>query len=238
MKSKYYQIYDEIATDIKDNKIKANSKLKSENQMMNDYGVSRDTVRKALNLLAQNGYIQKVKGKGSFVLDVNKFEFPVSGLISFKELSEKMNYEVETILNEFELINPDDYLMQQLDIDENKKVWKVVRSRKIGKERIILDKEFFNSEYIEELSEEICTKSIYEYIEGVLKLNISFAKKEFTVEKATEEDRKYLDLGEYDMVVQVKNHVYLDDTTLFQYSESRHRPDKFTFVDFARRKIT
>lgn len=28
---------------------------------------------------------------------------------------------------------------------------------------------------------------------------------------------------------------YLDDTTLFQYTESRHRPDKFKFVNFARR---
>ena len=29
--------------------------------------------------------------------------------------------------------------------------------------------------------------------------------------------------------------VYLEDTSLFQYTESRHRPDKFQFVDFARR---
>ncbi|EPS54521.1 trehalose operon repressor, partial [Clostridium botulinum Af84] len=58
-----------------------------ENEMMKEYNVSRDTIRKALNLLESNGYIQKVKGKGSFVLDINKFDFPVSGLTSFKELS-------------------------------------------------------------------------------------------------------------------------------------------------------
>jgi len=33
----------------------------------------------------------------------------------------------------------------------------------------------------------------------------------------------------------VKNYIYFDNATLFQYTESRHRPDKFRFVDFARR---
>ena len=52
---------------------------------------------------------------------------------------------------------------------------------------------------------------------------------------ATEEDKKYLDMKSFDMVVVVRSYTYLDDTSLFQYTESRHRPDKFKFVDFARR---
>ena len=37
------------------------------------------------------------------------------------------------------------------------------------------------------------------------------------------------------MVVVVKSYTYLEDRSLFQYTESRHRTDKFKFVDFARR---
>ena len=77
--------------------------------------------------------------------------------------------------------------------------------------------------------------SIYEYIEEVLGLKIAFAQKEITVESATLEDKKLLDCEGYDMIVVVKSYTYLDDTRLFQYTESRHRPDKFKFVDFARR---
>lgn len=44
-----------------------------------------------------------------------------------------------------------------------------------------------------------------------------------------------MDLQNYTHVVVVRNYVYLEDTTLFQYTESRHRLDKFQFVDFARR---
>lgn len=39
----------------------------------------------------------------------------------------------------------------------------------------------------------------------------------------------------FDMVVVVRSYTYLDDNRLFQYTISKHRPDKFVFIDFARR---
>ncbi|MNR28730.1 Trehalose operon transcriptional repressor [compost metagenome] len=55
------------------------------------------------------------------------------------------------------------------------------------------------------------------------------------MEEAAEDDRRLMDLKGLSHVVVVRNFVYLEDTTLFQYTESRHRLDKFQFVDFARR---
>lgn len=235
MNSKYVSIYNEIMDKIENGQIESNTKLSSENELMKQYNVSRDTIRKALNLLAQNGYIQKIKGKGSFVLDINKFDFPVSGLISFKELAEKMGKKSETILHELAEIKPDEFLMKQLNASKDDEIWKIIRVRKIGTERIILDKDFINRKYVSMLTKDICENSIYEYIENTLMLKIGFAKKEITVEQSTKEDKKCLDLKKQNMVVVVRSHVYLDDTSLFQYTESRHRPDKFRFVDFARR---
>ena len=42
-------------------------------------------------------------------------------------------------------------------------------------------------------------------------------------------------MGEYDFLVCVRSYTYLDDATLFEYTISKHRPDKFRFVDFTRR---
>ncbi|GAA0182302.1 trehalose operon repressor [Clostridium sediminicola] len=233
--SKYLAIYNEIVNKIANKTIKSNTKLPSESKLMLQYDVSRDTIRKALNLLEQNGYIQKVKGKGSFVLDINKLDFPVSGLVSFKELSKEMGKQSRTIVKEFELIKPNEFLIKELDVKKDDDIWKVIRVREIGKEKIILDKDFFNKEMVSLLTKDICEDSIYEYFEKELGIEISFARKEITVEMATEEDEKYLDLGHFNMIVVVKNYVYLKDARLFQYTESRHRPDKFRFVDFARR---
>ena len=84
--NKYEMIYHDLLTKIKQKVIKPNTYLPSENELVKQYHASRDTIRKSLNLLLQNGYIQKNKGKGSLVLDMDRIAFPVSGVTSFKEL--------------------------------------------------------------------------------------------------------------------------------------------------------
>lgn len=236
MTNKYQIIFNTIVDKIKSGEIPPNSLLPSENELKEQYDTSRETIRKALNLLAQNGYIQKVRGKGSIVIDINKFDFPVSGLVSFKELADKMEKKPRTIVNELSLIiKPDAYIKQQLQLTGKDQVWKIVRTREIGGKKIILDKDYLAAKYVPSITEEICANSIYAYLENDLNLKISFAKKEIVVEEPTAEDRSFLDLEGFHNIVVIKNYVYLEDASLFQYTESRHRPDKFRFVDFARR---
>lgn len=233
--NKYLMIYEELAQQIQEGKYPARSILPSEHELTGMYSTSRETIRKALNLLAQNGFIQKIRGKGSMVLDLKKLQFPISGLVSFKELAGKMGQRAETLVEEFSLTQPDAEKMKHLQIDQDEKIWKVFRIRKIEDERIILDKDFLIEKFVPGLTKEICQNSIFAYIEGELGKKISFAKKEFTVEEPTAEDRRHLDMEGFHAIVVVKNYIYLDNAALFQYTESRHRPDKFRFVDFARR---
>jgi GntR family transcriptional regulator, trehalose operon transcriptional repressor len=235
--NKYKQIFEDLSEKIQDGTYTANSILPSENELTVIYATSRETIRKALTLLAQKGFIQKLRGKGSLVLDVSRMSFPISGLVSFKELQTSMGRDqIETYVHEFGLMRADDQVASQLETSAKEEVWKVVRSRQISGERIILDKSYFLKEQVPLLTKEICENSIYEYLEGELELPIDFAKKEIVVEECTDEDREYLDLDKYDHVVVVKNFVHLKDATLFEYTESRHRLDMFRFVDFARRK--
>ncbi|MDM5326573.1 trehalose operon repressor [Neobacillus sp. CF12] len=236
MTNKYQIIFNKIVDQIKNGELPPNSLLPSENELKEQYDTSRETIRKALNLLAQNGYIQKVRGKGSIVIDINKFDFPVSGLVSFKELADKMEKKPRTIVNELSfIIKPDAYIKQQLQLSGKDQVWKIVRTREIGGNKIILDKDYLAAKFVPSITEEICANSIYAYLENELNLKISFAKKEIVVDEPTAEDRSFLDLEGYHNIVVIKNYVYLEDASLFQYTESRHRPDKFRFVDFARR---
>jgi GntR family transcriptional regulator, trehalose operon transcriptional repressor len=234
-KNKFQQIYQEIRTQIQEGKLAPNNQLPSEHELAEKYETSRETVRKALNLLSQSGLIQKIRGKGSIVLESAKFSFPVSGLVSFQELSESMGKRSVTTVHDFGLIHPDDFLQKQLQAHPKDEVWKVLRSREIDGEQIILDKDFFLKKYVPMLTKEAAEKSIYAYLEKEVGLKISFAKKEIVVVDCTEEDKRLLDIDGFQHIVVVKNFVYLEDASLFQYTESRHRLDKFRFVDFARR---
>lgn len=237
MKKKYLDICQSITEQIRSGRIKPETYLPSENEMVKEYQASRETIRKALNLLAQNGYIQKIRGKGSMVLNTSKFDFPVSGLVSFKELAGKMSEPPQTILNGLSLGEAGGFIKKELQLEEGDLVWDVLRIRKMGGERIILDRDFLAEKHVPHLTGDICRDSIYQYLEKELNLNISFAKKEIIVEEPTDEDRSLLDLDGFQNVVVIRSHVYLNDASLFQFTESRHRPDKFRFTDFARRAL-
>ena len=112
---------------IENNKIKAGEKLPSEFDLQNKYQASRDTIRKALLLLSQNGYIQKSQGKSSIVLDINRFNFPVSGLTSFKEIASDIKGKVETIVHTCECIEPDEEIKKLLMLKSGTKVWYIER---------------------------------------------------------------------------------------------------------------
>ncbi len=85
MEKKFQEIYDLLAKEIQTEKIKAGQLLPSENELTERFTTSRETVRKALQLLSQNGYIQKLQGNESVVLEQDKLPLPVSGLTSFKD---------------------------------------------------------------------------------------------------------------------------------------------------------
>lgn len=235
MQKKYIAIYNDLVKKIQSNVWPISSKIPSENDLAAVYTTSRETIRKALNLLSQNGYIQKVRGKGSIVIAINKFNFPVSGISSFKELAESLQMPSKTLVEELEFVGKDHEIHSTLNANQQDQVWKAIRVREISGEKVILDKDFFNGSYVPMPSKKVCEDSIYNYIENELGLTIGFAQKEIVVEEPTEKDRNLLDLEGFYNVVVIKSLVYLDDTSLFQYTESRHRPDKFRFVDFARR---
>lgn len=234
MLSKYLQIYEDLKQKIEKKAIPSHTFLPSENELMTLYHSSRDTIRKSLSLLQQNGYIHTSKGKGSLVLDHEKIAFPVAGLTSFKELSHTLPGDVMTIVHCFEKIPVTTYLKKELYMQKGD-VYHIERIRDIDGEKIILDIDYINAQVIPHLTKEIVQDSIYEYIENGLGLKVSFAKKEITVIQASDQEKELLDMDGFDLLVCVKSYTYLEDATLFQYTESKHRPDKFRFVEFARR---
>lgn len=234
--AKYTKLYLEIKSDIEKGILKPGDQLPSEKDLMDAHQVSRDTVRKSLSLLVADNYIMKVMGKGSFVLEINRFDFPVAGLISFKEMRQRMgkvshSTEIVSIKNYENSTFP----IKTMEQEEKKEISEVIRVRIVGGRKMILDKDYFYTAFVPNLTKEIAEESIYDYIENELELKIGYAHKEIIMEKATKEDYENLDLHEYNMVAVVNTLVYLQSGQLFQYTQSRHCPDKFRFTDVARR---
>lgn len=234
--NKFNEIFLDLEKKILAKQYPPHTLLPSENQLIKIYGVSRETIRKALQLLTTEGYIQKKQGKGSIVLERSRFDFPISGLTSYKELQETQNIPSETIVQELSETKVDKELSEITGWKIGTPVWHLVRQRKIAGEVVILDRDYLLKEVVPTLSIEQAKASIYDYFENELGLTIAYAQKEITVEPVTPEIHEAMTLKDDLYVVIVRGLVHLEDTRCFEYTESIHRLDKFRFVEFARRR--
>ena len=103
---------------------------------------------------------------------------------------------------------------------------------------LILNHNYFLKECVPGLTKEISEKSIYDYLEHDLNITIVNSKRIMTVEKVTQIDEKYLNLNinDYNCVAVISSQTYNSDGIMFEYTQSRHRPDYFRFYDNAVRR--
>ena len=232
---KYTEIYEYLKNKILNDEFKAGEKLPSENELTTLFNVSRNTVRRAINQLSFEGLVASVHGKGVFILEKQQLKLLVGGLQSFKEASLTNNMSYSTNVHTFQELIVDEKLSKKTGFSLGSKVIYIVRSRKIDNAETILDINYFLKDIVKDLNEDIASNSIYDYIENILSLKIAGAQKIVSIEPVSKLDSTFLNLKNYNLVAIIKNYVYLEDGSLFEYTESRHRPDKFTFSTYAKR---
>ncbi|MGQ7356277.1 UTRA domain-containing protein [Streptococcus suis] len=234
--SKYKKVYADIKEKIEQNIWQANQEMPTENELMEIYSYSKDTIRKALSLLEMDGYIQKRQGRNSIILDHNLVRKPfVSELKTVSELNRSAHHQVQTELTNLYIIQGQPEAMKELEVDEKTDLYRVSRVRTIDGERLEYEISYFDRRIVPYLSKEIAESSIYQYLENDLGLEISHSRREISFRFATEEEKSLLDLAGYDMVVSVTSTTYLADGSPFQYGTITYRPDKVTFVSMAKR---
>lgn len=234
--SKYQSVYNDIKKKI-DNKIyKRNDELPSENELMKTYNFSKDTIRKALSLLELDGYIQKIKGKNSIVLGHGRTKNNYLGRIkTSSELNIDGKYDITTKLINLYIVQDELQIMNIFNASKNDDFYRIERSRSINGETLEYEISYFDRKLVPFINKEIAESSIYKYIEQELGLKITHSRREVSFRYANDDEKKYMDLNNYDMVAVVESITYLSNGNILQYGSVSYRPDKFTFVSMAKR---
>ena len=234
--SKYKKVYTDIKEKIEQNIWKAQDELPTENELMETYSYSKDTIRKALSLLELDGYIQKRQGRNSVVLDHHHIKKQyLSELKTAGELNRLALHEIETQLTDLYIVQGQADLMTIFEVDETVDFYRVGRVRTIDGERLEYEVSYFDRRIVPFLNREIAEGSIYRYLEEELGLKISHSRREISFRYATEEEKGLMDLGDYNMVVVVESTAYLANGQVFQAGSISYRPDKVTFLSIAKR---
>lgn len=236
-KTKYDQIYAELRARIEQQEYGFQELLPSENTLVKEYGCSRNTVRRAIGRLADEGYVQSLHGKGVRIIyqPGQLSEFMLSGIESLKEAVARNQKEYRTKVVCFAELTVDQRISARTTFPVGAEIYYIQRVRYIDGEALILDHNYFLKEVARDLTPEIVEQSIYAYLEQELGENIVTTKRKVTVERASQIDEMYLELGDYNCLAVVSSMTYNADGVMFEFTQSRHRPDKFAFYDLAHR---
>lgn len=236
-KSKYNEIYLTLKQRIESGEYPFRQLMPSENTLIQQFDCSRNTLRRALQELSAEGYVQSMQGRGVRVLWQPRpsSQFLFGGVESFTEACRRNGIRQRTEVLRFEERLADAALSGLTGMPEGAAVYYIERLRRMKGVPLILDHNYFLKEVAVGLTREIAAQSIYAYLEDRLGLQIKTTRRVITVEPVTEDDTAHLQMDGCNCVAVVSSSTYNSDGILFEYTQSRHSPKHFEFHDVAQR---
>ena len=240
-KAIYETIYKDLKQKIETDVFAYQELLPSENTLIQTYNCSRNTLRRAVSRLVNDGYVQTMQGKGvrNIYQPVAQTAFTIGEIESFRESAARNNHRPVTrvlLFTEF-AINGKQAGYTGFPVGTD--IYYIQRLHYLDDLPVILNHNYFLKEAVPGLTKEIAENSIYHYLEQTLHMTIVNSKRIMTVEKMTQIDEKYLKMNteDYNCMAVVSSQTYNSDGVMFEYTQSRHRPDYFRFYDNAVRKL-
>src|SRR5690606_19540059 len=146
---------------ILDGRYPPHHKLPSENDMIRAFGVSRITVRQALNDLEKEGLIFRMHGKGTFVAKPSTFQ-DLGRLQGFGEAMQQMGYETFSRLVSIRELAASPQVRERLRLDKGARVTELQRVRFLNREPISLDVTYVPAAVGERLArEDLATRDVF-----------------------------------------------------------------------------
>ena len=239
-KSKYEWIYKDLKEKIENGSYVFQELLPSENLLIQFYDCSRNTVRRAIGCLVTDGYVQTIQGKGvrNIYRPVEQAAFTLGEIESFQESARRNHQTAKTKVLLFTEITADASFSQRTGFPEGAELFYLQRLHYLDNKALILNHNYFLKSQVPGLTREIAEHSIYDYLENTLHMTIVNSRRVMTVEHITQIDEKYLELNaeDYNCLAVVTSYTYNSSGIMFEFTQSRHRPDYFRFQDNAVRK--
>lgn len=229
---KFEAIAHDIRRSIEDGSFKPNEKLPTVVELCELYGVSKITVRRAIDLLAEMGLVSSRRGSGTYIKRPagsrsDKLKFSRSDRASGFS-AEHRDDDVSTKVYDFCVVNPSEEVADYLDISTESFVWRICRVRILDGVPISIEYTYMPIEVIPGLQRCRVEQSIYSYIRDDLGLKISSFNRAVRAVPATAEEAVRLSVDTGSPLLEFEQVGYLDNSTPFEYSISRSVGSRYT----------
>ncbi|MFQ3175752.1 MAG: GntR family mannosyl-D-glycerate transport/metabolism transcriptional repressor [Psychromonas sp.] len=232
--SLYRQIADTIRTKIHSGDYKVGQVIPTEAELREKFSVSRVTIRQALKLLIANGELESVQGSGTYVKE-NKVNYNIYQQSSFKEKWAHLNVATHSDVVTFEITRPSIMMAENLNINENDRIFYVKRVRYIDENPITVEETWLPLVLFPDLTYEVMQKSKYDFIEKTKGLVIDRSEQEIIPILPSLEVSALLGIDPNQPIIEKRTRSYLQDNTVFEYSRNFFKSTDYKFTLIAKR---
>lgn len=226
---KYQQIAAAIEQYINDQDLKQGDKLPVLEQLMSQYGVSKSTVTKALELLERRGVIFQLRGSGIFVRRHNRPGY--MSLFSTQGFKSNLGDRVLTSdVLDVSITKPSEDVARNLGIALSDDVYRVERVRYVDGEVFCYEESYYVKAIVPYLNREIVADSIFDYVQSALGVTIGFSDMYMQVGRLNETEADYLGLKMDDPTLRIETIFHLTNGKPFDYSRITYHYEHSQFV--------
>jgi len=236
----YVQVADWLESMIKRKRFQLGTKLPSEGELAQKFQLNRNTIRQAISLLVQKGYVEKQKGVGTFVkrnvslLAIHKLDRMASFVDDFSpgnvELEDKIILKKKIIagkeLAEKLYIKPKDYVVQ------------IDRVRIADKIPLIFERQFYSFKDFGELLGIKIKGSMYQILIKHFAADLNHSIQTLRAINPVKEITRVLKIGTNTPCLFLESLAYSSQNVCIEVLQSFYRGDRYLFrVETGRYKI-
>lgn len=226
----YQKLYREIQGEIASGELKAGEKLPTEQQLQKSHGMSRDTVRKALAQLENDGLIQKRPPLGSFVKQ-DKSDYELSRMTSFSEQMRTRGITPSSELESIELARDlDPQVRNALELRQGDRCYIIRRTRLADGTPMAYEVTYVPYSLCPDIQLHLgSSSSLFEVYANDYHLEIGSGNIKIEAVQATNLERRRLGLSEHAAVLRMECLCHLKDGRPLYYVECAYDGTKYFF---------
>lgn len=223
----YQQVYDLLLERITSGEFQIGSQLPTEKELCEQFGVSRITIRSAMDKLEAKGLVQRDIGRGTFV-DEPKINSPHIRLHSFSKEIEALGYVPGAKLLECKKIQANEKTAKQLGIKKGKEILFVSRLRTANNSPIFLGHSCLNIQEFPQLEKaDYSCISLAQLFNSLLPDPISRIVQWISAQSVDKEISEYLGLDNGSRVLVMERIIHTTKNVPVESIVAYFHPDRY-----------
>ena len=223
------EISREIERRIAEKRLREGDRLPSERQLAEDFGVQRDTVRCALDMLLDKGVLIKRPRQGYFVAP-GRIEINVNNFKTVKKEVENIGRNNRSIMLNFEMISMSKKLSEMTQLPEGTLCYLILRIRYDNEKPMSLERSYLIAEHVPGLKQEdLENRSLASILRQEYGITLVSAQQRITQVYADDMGSELLRVSKEEPLIRYEGLIFDRRDRLIEFFDNMILPDRIEF---------